>query len=114
MKDEETENEFSHKSDSDGTKVSGEYRINLSDGRTQIVTYYATDEEGFVADVKYEGEARPYEPPARDEEDAEVEEVPAIEEEVKEDSVEEPNNGYHLSVPHNLYHPPRRTYSDHF
>ena len=30
----------------------GEYRVELPDGRTQIVTYHADHENGFVADVK--------------------------------------------------------------
>ena len=38
--------------------VSGEYRVALPDGRIQIVTYHA-DENGYVADVKYEGVAHP-------------------------------------------------------
>ena len=34
------------------TKLLGEYRTELPDGRTQIVTYTADHENGFVADVK--------------------------------------------------------------
>jgi hypothetical protein len=30
----------------------GEYRVELPDGRTQIVTYTASHEYGYVADVK--------------------------------------------------------------
>merc|ERR1712086_975675 len=40
--------------------VKGEYRVELPDGRVQIVTYHADHESGFVADVRYEGEAIPY------------------------------------------------------
>merc|ERR1719486_876273 len=49
----------------DGYATNGEYRVNLPDGRTQIVTYNVADGySGYVADVKYEGEAHyaPYEP----------------------------------------------------
>merc|ERR1712038_996689 len=38
--------------------VAGEYRIALPDGRTQIVSYTADHENGFIADVKYEGQAQ--------------------------------------------------------
>ena len=43
----------------------GEYRVELPDGRVQIVTYHADHEHGFIADVKYEGVAHeePYAPP---------------------------------------------------
>ena len=44
---------------SDGKVTTGSYRAVLPDGRTQIVTYKA-DEYGYVADVKYEGEAKAY------------------------------------------------------
>jgi len=37
--------------------LEGSYRVNLPDGRVQIVTYHADHENGFVADVKYEGTA---------------------------------------------------------
>ena len=49
-------NNFGHSESRDGYKTSGSYRINLPDSRVQIVTYTA-DENGFVSDVKYEGEA---------------------------------------------------------
>ena len=49
-------NNFGHSESRDGYRTSGSYRVNLPDSRTQIVTYTA-DENGYVADVKYEGEA---------------------------------------------------------
>merc|ERR1712025_505286 len=39
--------------------VQGEYRVELPDGRVQIVSYHADHENGFIADVRYEGEAHP-------------------------------------------------------
>merc|ERR1712242_235561 len=42
----------------DGYATNGGYRVALPDGRTQIVTYNVADGySGYVADVKYEGEA---------------------------------------------------------
>merc|ERR1719440_2471897 len=42
--------------------VKGEYRVELPDGRVQIVSYHADYDNGFIADVRYEGEAHPYVP----------------------------------------------------
>nr|CAH0113540.1 unnamed protein product [Daphnia galeata] len=52
-----TYNNFAHQETADTKAVTGSYRVALPDGRTQIVTYKA-DEYGYVADVKYEGEAK--------------------------------------------------------
>jgi hypothetical protein len=49
-------NNYGHSESRDGYKTSGSYRVALPDSRIQIVTYTA-DENGFVSDVKYEGEA---------------------------------------------------------
>lgn len=54
VKDDESKNDYGHQANSDGRVVTGSYRVLLPDGRTQIVTYRA-DENGYVADVKYEG-----------------------------------------------------------
>merc|ERR1739848_356771 len=47
---------FSQKESRDNYDTAGEYRVNLPDGRVQIVTYSAGP-DGYVADVTYEGEA---------------------------------------------------------
>merc|ERR1712106_510077 len=57
---------FSQSESRENYNANGEYRVNLPDGRVQIVTYTAGP-EGYVADVKYEGEAvypeaAPYKP----------------------------------------------------
>lgn len=57
VKDEPSYNDYAHQEESDGKVVTGSYRVLLPDGRTQIVNYRA-DENGYVADVKYEGEAK--------------------------------------------------------
>jgi hypothetical protein len=57
VKDEPSKNDYSHQQESDGKVTTGSYRVALPDGRTQIVTYTA-DQNGYVAEVKYEGEAQ--------------------------------------------------------
>lgn len=58
VKDAPTNTDFKHEANSDGKRVTGEYKVLLPDGRNQIVTYTA-DENGYNAKVNYEGEARP-------------------------------------------------------
>ncbi|KAG6458979.1 hypothetical protein O3G_MSEX011144 [Manduca sexta] len=58
VKDAHSGNDYDRKEVSDGNEVRGEYRVQLPDGRTQIVTYHADWQTGFHADVRYEGEAR--------------------------------------------------------
>ena len=45
--------------------ISGEYRVNLPDGRVQIVSYEASAEKGYVANVRYEGKAVYPDPPPK-------------------------------------------------
>eukprot|EP00095_Tigriopus_kingsejongensis_P009426 maker-scaffold143_size313727-snap-gene-2.24 protein:Tk09426 transcript:maker-scaffold143_size313727-snap-gene-2.24-mRNA-1 annotation:"cuticle protein" len=46
----------------DGYATNGEYSVLLPDGRTQTVTYTVDDYSGYVADVKYDGYAKEYQP----------------------------------------------------
>ncbi|KAI9552827.1 hypothetical protein GHT06_020709 [Daphnia sinensis] len=52
-----SKNNYAHSESSNGKAVTGSYRVALPDGRTQYVTYRA-DHNGYVADVKYDGEAK--------------------------------------------------------
>merc|ERR1712212_242896 len=53
---------FASNENRDGYATTGEYRVALPDGRTQIVSYKVADGySGYVADVRYEGEAH-YDP----------------------------------------------------
>ena len=59
VKDDYTYNNYGQKAIADDKgKVTGSYYTLLPDGRTQTVTYTADDYNGYVAHVKYEGEAK--------------------------------------------------------
>ncbi|KAK4002183.1 hypothetical protein OUZ56_004029 [Daphnia magna] len=59
VKDDPSYNDYAHQETADDKGyVTGSYRVLLPDGRTQIVNYKADDYSGYVADVKYEGEAK--------------------------------------------------------
>ncbi|KAH8398234.1 hypothetical protein KR222_009072, partial [Zaprionus bogoriensis] len=58
VQDPETANDYAHKASSNGDVVTGEYRVQLPDGRTQVVSYKADWKTGYHADVSYEGEAQ--------------------------------------------------------
>merc|ERR1712127_123567 len=57
--------DFGQEETSDGNLVTGEYRVLLPDGRTQVVRYTSDHVSGYVAEVTYEGEARPYVAPPK-------------------------------------------------
>ena len=57
--DDYAKTDFQANENRDGYTTNGEYRVNLPDGRTQIVNYNVGDAySGYVADVKYEGVAQ--------------------------------------------------------
>ena len=60
---------FNAQETADGKAVTGSYQVALPDGRIQTVTYTADHYNGYIADVKYTGEAvypkyepKPYHP----------------------------------------------------
>lgn len=57
VKDDYTYNDYGHQENNDGYKTTGSYYVQLPDGRLQTVSYTA-DENGYVADVSYKGEAK--------------------------------------------------------
>ena len=69
VKDDYSGANFNAQETSEGKAVSGSYQVALPDGRIQTVTYTADHYNGYVADVKYTGEAvypkyepKPYKP----------------------------------------------------
>lgn len=52
VNDIETGNDYSHNAVSDGDVTRGEYRVQLPDGRTQIVRYTADWKNGYNAEVR--------------------------------------------------------------
>lgn len=51
VSDYQTSNQQSHKAASDGDVTRGEYRVQLPDGRTQVVRYSADWKNGYKAEV---------------------------------------------------------------
>ena len=58
MKDGYSGADFGHEESRDGDATSGSYTVQLPDGRLQKVTYYVDGDNGYVAEVSYEGEAQ--------------------------------------------------------
>ena len=55
VRDDYTGQDFKHSENHEGDKTSGSYEVALPDGRTQVVTYTA-DDNGYNADVIYQGD----------------------------------------------------------
>ncbi|KAG7166339.1 pro-resilin-like [Homarus americanus] len=51
-------NDFGHQETRDGDDTQGSYYVQLPDGRLQTVNYFVDGDSGYIADVKYDGEAR--------------------------------------------------------
>ncbi|XP_042227219.1 pro-resilin-like [Homarus americanus] len=102
VKDEDSGNDFGHQESRDGDNTKGSYSVQLPDGRLQTVTYYVDGDSGYVAEVKYEGEAQYPESDESDESDESYEYTaprPRYSAPEPEESVEAP-----------VYAPPRRFY----
>ncbi|XP_066966781.1 pro-resilin-like [Macrobrachium rosenbergii] len=62
VKDDDSDLDFGHSSNSDGRLTTGEYRVALPDSRTLIVRYTVDRLGGYQPTVEYEGEAQYPEP----------------------------------------------------
>ena len=51
---------FNQQEERNGYQTHGEYSVQLADGRIMRVVYKVDGDSGFIADVSYEGEAKPY------------------------------------------------------
>merc|ERR1711970_639097 len=51
-------NDFGHQEARDGYDTQGSYYVQLPDGRLQKVTFHVDGNNGYVANVEYEGEAQ--------------------------------------------------------
>ncbi|XP_042894225.1 cuticle protein 21-like [Penaeus japonicus] len=58
VRDDYSGNDYAHQQTSDGHVTSGSYHVVLPDGRTEMVSFEADHDNGYVANVVYEGEAR--------------------------------------------------------
>nr|XP_045603036.1 cuticle protein 7-like [Procambarus clarkii] len=58
VKDDYSGNDFGQSEQSDGDTVSGSYTVQLPDGHIQMINYAAEDDNGYKAEVRYEGEAQ--------------------------------------------------------
>ena len=55
VKDSSSGTSFDKIEQNDGYSTSGQYRVLLPDGRTQIVNYHTDDTSGYTAEVFYQG-----------------------------------------------------------
>nr|XP_027218581.1 pro-resilin-like isoform X3 [Penaeus vannamei] len=58
VKHEDSGNDFGHQEARDGEDTQGSYYVRLPDTRLQNVKYFVDGDDGYVAEVNYEGEAR--------------------------------------------------------
>ena len=57
VKHDSSENDFGHQEARDDEFTSGSYYVHLPDGRLQKVSYTVDGDDGYLAEVSYEGEA---------------------------------------------------------
>ncbi|XP_063601421.1 pro-resilin-like [Penaeus indicus] len=58
VKHDDSGNDFGHQEARDGDHTQGSYYVQLPDGRLQTVRYVVDGDDGYVAEVSYDGEAR--------------------------------------------------------